>query len=152
MSSRSHHKAEMISPSGIVLHYLKTTLESGIPDSRRKIATDKQGKDRLCDVAVKFAEERGVSAAACGLSGPRVWPGGNATRKVNTKKSRLVWIIMPRNVVGQIPPQTTSNRYLRKANLQGLLERLFPGQTDFGIQLREDQWWFTAPKIVDTDN
>ncbi|KOS44431.1 hypothetical protein ACN38_g4674 [Penicillium nordicum] len=56
---------------------------------------------------------------------------------------------MPRDVVGQIPPQTTSNRYLRKANLQELLERLFPGQTDFGIQLREDQWWFTAPKIVE---
>lgn len=75
----------MISLCGIVLHYLKTTLESGIPDSPRKIATDKQGKDRLCDVAVKFAEG-GVSAAACGLSGPRVLPGGNATRKVNTKK------------------------------------------------------------------
>lgn len=42
---------------------------------------------------------------------------------------------MPRDVVGQIPPQTTSNRYLRKANLQELLERLFPGQTDFGIQV-----------------
>ncbi|KAJ5518285.1 hypothetical protein N7453_000707 [Penicillium expansum] len=57
---------------------------------------------------------------------------------------------MPRKVVGQTPPQTTSCRYLRKANLQDLLERLFPGQTDFGIQLREDQWWFTAPRIVDT--
>lgn len=42
---------------------------------------------------------------------------------------------MPRNVVGQIPPQTTSSRYLQKANLQRLLERLFPGQTEFGIQV-----------------
>lgn len=48
---------------------------------------------------------------------------------------------MPRKVVGQTPPQTTSCRYLRKANLQDLLERLFPGQTDFGIQV-------TRPKLV----
>ncbi|KAJ5955058.1 hypothetical protein N7501_009337 [Penicillium viridicatum] len=45
--------------------------------------------------------------------------------------------------------QTTSCRYLRRDNLQDLLERLFPGQTDFGIMLLEDQWIFTAPRIVD---
>lgn len=64
------NKAETISPCGIVAHNLKTTLESAIPDRPRKIAKDKQGKDRLCDVAVKFAR---VSAAAWGLSCPRVW-------------------------------------------------------------------------------
>ncbi|QQK43245.1 corA-like mg2+ transporter protein domain-containing protein [Penicillium digitatum] len=57
---------------------------------------------------------------------------------------------MPRTIVRQTPPQTTSCRYLRRANLQDLLERLFPDQTDFGIQLIEDQWWFTAPRIVGT--
>ncbi|KAJ5282315.1 hypothetical protein N7505_000295 [Penicillium chrysogenum] len=50
----------------------------------------------------------------------------------------------------QTPIQTTSSRYLRRDSLQDLLERLFPGQTDFGIQLLEDQWIFTAPKIVET--
>ncbi|KAJ5512549.1 hypothetical protein N7463_002101 [Penicillium fimorum] len=55
---------------------------------------------------------------------------------------------MPEN--GQIPPQTTSARYLRRDSLQDLLERLFPGQTDFGIQIKEDQWSFTAPRIVET--
>ncbi|KAF3027319.1 hypothetical protein E8E15_005566 [Penicillium rubens] len=50
----------------------------------------------------------------------------------------------------QAPMQTTSSRYLRRDSLQDLLERLFPGQTDFGIQLLEDQWIFTAPKIVET--
>lgn len=31
--------------------------------------------------------------------------------------------------------QTTSCRYLRRDSLQDLLERLFPGQTDFGIMV-----------------
>lgn len=35
----------------------------------------------------------------------------------------------------QAPMQTTSSRYLRRDSLQDLLERLFPGQTDFGIQV-----------------
>lgn len=43
---------------------------------------------------------------------------------------------MPGNTAEQqIPMQTTSGRYLRRDSLQDLLERLFPGQTDFGIQV-----------------
>lgn len=64
----------MIPPCGIVPHYLETTLESAIPDSPRKIATDKQGKDRLVDVA--FQPQLRVYQV------PRVWSGGNATRKI----------------------------------------------------------------------
>ncbi|CAN8095327.1 unnamed protein product [Discula destructiva] len=40
-------------------------------------------------------------------------------------------------------------RYLKKASLQNLLEKLFPGQTDFNITMREDQWCFTAPRKVE---
>lgn len=64
-------------------------------------------------------------------------------------------------------PQNTTQKYLKKDCLQALLEGLFPGQTEFNIrvrnslmdfpvvykakflaQLREDQWYFTAPRIV----
>ena len=79
MKSRSYHKAEMIPPCGIVPHYLETTLESAIPDSPRKIATDKQGKDWLFGVAV---QSPGFQAQLRVYQVPRVWSGGNATRKV----------------------------------------------------------------------
>lgn len=69
----------MIPPCGIVPHYLETTLESAIPDSPRKIATDKQGKDRLVDVAV---QSRGFQPQPRVYQVPRVWSGGNATRKI----------------------------------------------------------------------
>ncbi|KAK8089255.1 hypothetical protein PG997_004216 [Apiospora hydei] len=44
--------------------------------------------------------------------------------------------------------QNATTRYLKKESLQKLLERLFPGQTDFKIRLKEDQWSFTAPTVV----
>ncbi|KAK4086526.1 hypothetical protein Purlil1_9142 [Purpureocillium lilacinum] len=44
--------------------------------------------------------------------------------------------------------QNVCQRYLKKDSLQTVLERLFPGQTDFRIRLREDQWCFTAPRTV----
>ncbi|KAJ5370259.1 uncharacterized protein N7496_006351 [Penicillium cataractarum] len=49
------------------------------------------------------------------------------------------------------PEQTTQNttsKYLTQDRLQEKLERLFPGQTEFNIRMREDQWTFTAPRIV----
>ncbi|KAI1450480.1 hypothetical protein F5Y02DRAFT_368964 [Annulohypoxylon stygium] len=50
---------------------------------------------------------------------------------------------------------TTQNvhaRYLKEKSLQTLLERLFPGQTDFKIRLRDDQWCFTVPKEVSEED
>lgn len=68
--------------------------------------------------------------------------------------------------------QNATTRYLTKESLQKLLEKLFPGQTDFKIrvrgiplerrvpfllscmltpewlQMKEDQWSFTAPTEV----
>ncbi|WYZ34124.1 hypothetical protein EsH8_I_000400 [Colletotrichum jinshuiense] len=46
--------------------------------------------------------------------------------------------------------QNVTSRYLKKASLQRLLERLFPGQTDFSIEMRDDVWHFKAPKEVDS--
>ncbi|KAI8283751.1 hypothetical protein K4K60_002454 [Colletotrichum sp. SAR11_57] len=74
--------------------------------------------------------------------------------------------------MGQVE-QNVANRYLKKASLQRLLERLFPGQTEFNIevclaakplpyppldpcqlnrslQMRDDVWHFKAPKEVDS--
>lgn len=36
--------------------------------------------------------------------------------------------------MGQVE-QNVANRYLKKASLQRLLERLFPGQTEFNIEV-----------------
>ncbi|KAH8697602.1 hypothetical protein BGW36DRAFT_427558 [Talaromyces proteolyticus] len=60
---------------------------------------------------------------------------------------------MPDNDNGQQTiSQNTTHRYLKRAQLQSLLERLFPGQTEFKIQMRDDQWCFSAPrKIEDAD-
>ncbi|KAK6841759.1 hypothetical protein PG990_006249 [Apiospora arundinis] len=44
--------------------------------------------------------------------------------------------------------QNATTRYLTKESLQKLLEKLFPGQTDFKIRMKEDQWSFTAPTAV----
>ncbi|KAI8161845.1 hypothetical protein K4K49_013253 [Colletotrichum sp. SAR 10_70] len=52
--------------------------------------------------------------------------------------------------MGQVE-QNVANRYLKKASLQRLLERLFPGQTEFNIEMRDDVWHFKAPKEVDSD-
>ncbi|KAK2759236.1 hypothetical protein CKAH01_16701 [Colletotrichum kahawae] len=51
--------------------------------------------------------------------------------------------------MGQVE-QNVANRYLKKASLQRLLERLFPGQTEFSIEMRDDVWHFKAPKEVDS--
>ncbi|KAE9582734.1 hypothetical protein CGMCC3_g1358 [Colletotrichum fructicola] len=51
--------------------------------------------------------------------------------------------------MGQVE-QNVANRYLKKASLQRLLERLFPGQTEFNIEMRDDVWHFKAPKEVDS--
>ncbi|KXH32371.1 hypothetical protein CSIM01_05793 [Colletotrichum simmondsii] len=46
--------------------------------------------------------------------------------------------------------QNVTSRYLKKASLQQLLEKMFPGHTDFEIEMRDDVWHFKAPKEVDT--
>ncbi|KAK1498110.1 hypothetical protein CCUS01_12980 [Colletotrichum cuscutae] len=45
--------------------------------------------------------------------------------------------------------QNVTSRYLKKARLQQLLEKIFPGHTDFEIEMRDDVWHFKAPKEVD---
>ncbi|KAK3381854.1 hypothetical protein B0H63DRAFT_524536 [Podospora didyma] len=45
--------------------------------------------------------------------------------------------------------QNVTSRYLKKDALQARLEELFPGQTDFNIRMKDDQWTFTAPEHVD---
>lgn len=45
--------------------------------------------------------------------------------------------------------QNTTKDYLDKMDLQALLERLFPYQTQFKIQQRDDQWHFTAPRVIE---
>ncbi|KAI2470991.1 hypothetical protein F4781DRAFT_388373 [Annulohypoxylon bovei var. microspora] len=47
--------------------------------------------------------------------------------------------------------QNVNSRYLKLKSLQILLQRLFPGQTDFNIRLRDDQWCFTVPTQVSED-
>ncbi|KAI1659785.1 hypothetical protein F4813DRAFT_351945, partial [Daldinia decipiens] len=44
--------------------------------------------------------------------------------------------------------QNTNTRYLKENSLLRLLQRLFPGQADFNIRLRDDQWCFTVPSAV----
>lgn len=44
--------------------------------------------------------------------------------------------------------QNTNTRYLKEDSLLRLLQRLFPGQADFNIRLRDDQWCFTVPSVV----
>ncbi|OTA85842.1 hypothetical protein M434DRAFT_400066 [Hypoxylon sp. CO27-5] len=44
--------------------------------------------------------------------------------------------------------QHTSARYLKQESLLRLLRRLFPGQADFNIRMRDDQWCFTVPSLV----
>lgn len=48
--------------------------------------------------------------------------------------------------------QNANVRYLKQENLLKLLQRLFPGQTDFNIRLRDDQWCFTVPSPVKEDD
>ncbi|KAI1457954.1 hypothetical protein F4805DRAFT_457142 [Annulohypoxylon moriforme] len=48
--------------------------------------------------------------------------------------------------------QNIYSRYLKEKSLQTLLQRLFPGQTDFNIRLRDDQWCFTVPTEVSEDD
>ncbi|KAK1752731.1 hypothetical protein QBC47DRAFT_389166 [Echria macrotheca] len=47
--------------------------------------------------------------------------------------------------------QNVTSRYLKKTNLQDLLERLFKdeGVTEFNIKQKDDQWCFTAPRKVE---
>ncbi|XXH05952.1 hypothetical protein Hte_012395 [Hypoxylon texense] len=45
--------------------------------------------------------------------------------------------------------QNASTRYLKEESLLRLLQRLFPGQANFNIRLRDDQWCFTVPTPVD---
>ncbi|KAI1806706.1 hypothetical protein F4811DRAFT_510039 [Daldinia bambusicola] len=47
--------------------------------------------------------------------------------------------------------QNTNTRYLKEENLLRLLQRLFPGQANFNIRLRDDQWLFTVPAVVSED-
>ncbi|CAJ2504034.1 Uu.00g114280.m01.CDS01 [Anthostomella pinea] len=47
--------------------------------------------------------------------------------------------------------QSAKSRYLKEENLSRLLARLFPGQADFNIRLRDDQWCFTVPREVTED-
>jgi len=51
-----------------------------------------------------------------------------------------------------MPVQNTAARYLKKTRLQRLLEQLFPGQTEFFIEMRDDQWCFIAPEQVADDD
>ncbi|KAI4864855.1 hypothetical protein F4820DRAFT_422360 [Hypoxylon rubiginosum] len=44
--------------------------------------------------------------------------------------------------------QTIRSRYIKEEKLLRLLRRLFPEQTNFSIQLRDDQWCFTVPSLV----
>ncbi|KAK5993765.1 hypothetical protein PT974_07202 [Cladobotryum mycophilum] len=44
--------------------------------------------------------------------------------------------------------QNVTKKYLKRTSLQRLLERLFPGQKDFNIRMKDDQWLFTAPSYV----
>ncbi|KAK1638670.1 hypothetical protein BDP81DRAFT_422440 [Colletotrichum phormii] len=44
--------------------------------------------------------------------------------------------------------QHVTSRYLKKASLQQLLEKIFPGHTNFEIEMRDDIWHFKAPKQV----
>ncbi|KAK1764226.1 hypothetical protein QBC33DRAFT_547552 [Phialemonium atrogriseum] len=51
----------------------------------------------------------------------------------------------------RMPDRVTQNvtcRYMKKSSLQALLERLFPGQKEFNIRMKDDQWCFTAPRKV----
>ncbi|KAI1102620.1 hypothetical protein F4804DRAFT_334114 [Jackrogersella minutella] len=48
--------------------------------------------------------------------------------------------------------QNIHSRYLKEKRLQALLQRLFPGQTDFNIRMKDDQWCFTAPTKVSEDD
>ncbi|KFA72668.1 hypothetical protein S40288_10793 [Stachybotrys chartarum IBT 40288] len=48
-----------------------------------------------------------------------------------------------------MPEQTISTHYMTEMNLQRLLEKLFPGQKDFNIRMRNDVLRFDAPKVVD---
>ncbi|PFH57343.1 hypothetical protein XA68_15199 [Ophiocordyceps unilateralis] len=43
--------------------------------------------------------------------------------------------------------QEVQGRYLDRSSLRDLLERLFPSQRDFKIQLQNDIWRFTAPRL-----
>jgi hypothetical protein len=76
---------------------------------------------------------------------------------------------MPDKLTQKTTTQDTTARYLKKVSLQALLERLFPGQTEFNIQvnwpcaqpssalltrrmhgqMKDDQWCFTAPRRVE---
>ncbi|KAI2601966.1 hypothetical protein GGR54DRAFT_634369 [Hypoxylon sp. NC1633] len=44
--------------------------------------------------------------------------------------------------------QNATTRYLKEEKLLRLLQRLFPGRTDFNIRMRDDQWCFTVPSPV----
>jgi hypothetical protein len=47
--------------------------------------------------------------------------------------------------------QNTTKSYLNRPSLQALLEKLFPGQTEFNIEMRDDQWHFMAPRVIEDD-
>ncbi|KAL3712430.1 hypothetical protein TMatcc_001129 [Talaromyces marneffei ATCC 18224] len=47
--------------------------------------------------------------------------------------------------------QNTTKNYLYRPALQALLEKLFPDQTDFSIEMRDDQWHFVAPRAIGDD-
>ncbi|KAH8699082.1 hypothetical protein BGW36DRAFT_426763 [Talaromyces proteolyticus] len=51
---------------------------------------------------------------------------------------------------GSFPRQDVSARYIMRAKLQALLERLFPNQPDlnFDIRIADDVWSFDAPRKV----
>jgi hypothetical protein len=44
-------------------------------------------------------------------------------------------------------PQNTTKKYLKKECLQALLERLFPGQTEFNIRVRNSLMGFSLRSI-----
>ncbi|KAH7026589.1 uncharacterized protein B0I36DRAFT_366133 [Microdochium trichocladiopsis] len=76
----------------------------------------------------------------------------------------------------ELVTQNTTARYLKRARLQRLLEQLFPGHTQFsieasapmqcpatspwsnkkltgiGLQMKDDQWCFSAPRKVSDDD
>ncbi|KAK3341965.1 hypothetical protein B0T25DRAFT_586036 [Lasiosphaeria hispida] len=51
--------------------------------------------------------------------------------------------------VKDVVHQNVTSRYLKRDTLQELLEQLFPGQKDFNIRMKEDQWCFSAPRKVE---
>ncbi|KAK0631513.1 hypothetical protein B0T14DRAFT_559302 [Immersiella caudata] len=55
----------------------------------------------------------------------------------------------PQTTTQQAVNQNVTARYLKKASLQALLEKLFEGQTEFNIRMKEDQWCFTAPRKLE---